>query len=744
MVDEQVLTLGILNREEHDAMSEEEDRLYSFHHKLFHEFTASHYVARVIEGDEEGFQKLFPDWKTLCDNREVLGFAGEILSKDNWNQIAKTIEAMYTKAVQKVVEEVPQTDKYNQKINSRVLPCQVQFLEVKQCILPYFGTKESREVKFLENINYVCLGQRTNEELMSISCISMPGNADRYIFAHTVSVHDLKLMLSFHQGITHVFASNMLKGYGEAQQSNQIKYLFGDAKDAMNQFTDEQLTQRHKIKCIFIHQDLRKTYASKNTDVAFFDSYAKMLVNCDSLKHFHLSACTSGIFSDSYYCFYEHMSDKITSDIKLSKTLSSIKLDTVYLSLDQVKALMGFVADQVNPTKELQLKQIVLKEEDTPRAVLEILDTNVIKYVSDLNVFYNIDIDRNPVTITQGCFDCVILPKPTRQCIEIDNVCLREKARLIVDSLSNGALNKLQVLTLYKCDIPASVVAAIATELECHPCEVNLEGNAFCEIDQGHTNATLLDAVKTAKNVLIYPNGAITTADINGAISTELCPNLKHVKLAEPSEIDEPIYGIYDEGMYDECLDALINDIIKKGRVTLIQKLDVSKSLCSGNKLKDLLKQLHMCSNLKVLKTNENDLCNSVQFLTAEKHDNLHELHMEKCHLVREDIVALSESVNEGYFPQLGILNVRFNNVPENLVTSEIRPPLEVYSFNSGDMDYHYRDIWQKIAAEICFWYENSPNFTFGFLRNGLKQERWGYGKHYRKNTSLLWKNNCH
>ncbi len=686
-------------------MSEEEDRLYSFHHKLFHEFTASRYVARAIEGDEEGFRKLFPDWKTLCDNREVLGFAGEILRKDTWKQIAKAIEMMYTVAVQKVVEECPQTDKDN-KINSRVFPYQVQFLEVKQCILPYFGTEESREITFSEKINYVCLGQRTNRELMSISCISMPGNADRYIFAHTVSVHDLKLMLSFHQGITHVYVSDMLKGYGRAKQSNQRKYLLGEAPHAKHQFNDEQLTgiQRHNIKCISIHQSQFQTFSPENADVAFFDSYADMLVNCDSLEHFHLSALGMRYDLRLYYSFYVDMSDTITSDIKLLETLSSIKFDVVRLSFNQVKALMMFVADQINPTKELHLKHIVLTEKDTSRAVFEILNTNVIRCVCDLNVFHNMDID-NPVSITQGWFDCVILSKPTRQCIEINNICLREKARLIVDSLCNGALNKLQKLTLYKCDIPASIVVAIATELECHPCEVNLKGNAFCEIDKEHTNATLFGAIKMAENVIIYPNGATTEADINGAISTELCPKLKHVKLAEPSEIDEPMYGIYDEGMYDECLDALINDIIEKGRMTLIHELDISKSLCSGNKLKDLLKQLHMCSNLKVLKTNENDLCNSVKFLTAEKHDNLHELHMEKCHLVKEDIVALSKGVKEGYFPQLGILKVRFNNVPEDLVTSEIKPPLKVYSFTLGHRNYHYRDIWQKIAAEICFWY---------------------------------------
>ncbi len=706
---EEVVDLGLLiTQEGGDPLSEDDDQLYSFQHKLFHELTAAFYVAHELE-EGANISTFFSNWQKAYNNREVLGFIGEMISEKIWGGIRASIASYLSQVYTVAVFE--QTDRSNS-----VMRLQEQFGQLRECMLPYFGRKEKRKKNFFSEVNSTFSSEICDHPFrhwVFMTCVHRSnenGEVDKYLNVSSATVDTLKGCLSIYDGITHIHLYDLLQENG---QSGGI-------------LQDRQLNMRQNIKVVRFSTSA-DFYELSDRGVTSFDAVANLLLCQNSLQRLEISG---DIESRHFICF-QTIPDQFTENIAGYTKLTSVKLDIVYLKFPQYKALIDCAVEKTNPGLVLELRNINVTADEFTKSIVATLNPKVLKHTENLST--KIEYLDPESDYMRYCLTCVILPNPTKQILHLGNVKLRDEAKQITSALNKGCLDKLEELIVDSCEMTASTIADIAmlVELRRSIKFVSADDNAFgelsCQIPDHE--GSLLYAIGKAEHVKLYPNTATFESDINTLSSETLCPELKCMELQKPTNYSK---ADKDRGqsMYDECIQHLVN-AMDDHKLNHIEELDVSNIPCSQSQMQNLLGSLHNCSNLKIFRATENNLHESLDILARNKHESLQELQVDHCNLVAEDLDAIVNGIENNNFQQLKSINLRFNNILDDYVTTTTKKcggSVAFYSFNPGNLTNENKD--QQIRRQV---FEEIVDFDVRDLRsrghlearNALFQHLW-------------------
>ncbi len=286
----------------------------------------------------------------------------------------------------------------------------------------------------------------------------------------------------------------------------------------------------------------------------------------------------------------------------------------------------------------------------------------------------------------------------------------------LTEAMKVGLLGSMDTCNLNDCAIPASALVNFISELHQWPNlrEVNLNGNAFREIQlniqlnigsDSHSvinsndceiQRALFKNIAGCEHIVLYSHD--TDADDLAVVvkhcKSVILSNIERNKTDNDYDFEQSIQSVF---LHDSCVKHITN-AVSLHNTLLLEKIDLSGTKCSSDKLTSLFCVLHRCKHLKalvltgpdfgryipislpqslhlvhvicgleVLDVSGKDISNSLYLLTKHAQTSLVKLNVRMCNLTKADIEALATGIAAGMLPRLQELYLSGNDLSDSL-----------------------------------------------------------------------------
>ena len=197
------LQVGLLMTEEADVMSEDDEELYSFQHKLIHEYVAACYIAQQIVENSDFLPLIFKTLDDILSNVEIVGFCAHIFktqlkARDHFIEHITNIYACI------IFEECVQKE-----LITYVPDFLYDFAAVMSYLLPVFGsTQHERETEFTKVSRAFIKEEQTQCYIYASQSSATIEDEKVLMFIAISAINELYNRLSRYQGITHLHIRN--------------------------------------------------------------------------------------------------------------------------------------------------------------------------------------------------------------------------------------------------------------------------------------------------------------------------------------------------------------------------------------------------------------------------------------------------------------------------------------------------------------------------------------------------------
>ena len=619
--------------EEGDVTSEQEVELFSFQHKLIHEYVAAHYVARQIALNPD-FLYLTLKSHEMHDHIEVLGFCSDIVKNDS--QILKSL----IDQVSRVYSDAIVTNITDTKLNCGGL-FGARFREVIDAMLSAFvGKGEAEFVKFSKA--FIHMGAHSQHYCIYAAREVTPAVYERILIMSMASLNDFKAALSFYSGLTHIYLNDV--GI-ELETHAQPQPIF--------------VHERGKIIVLSAEREHTKPLPIPNqgANTDFQNLGKRHRVQMISLDNTRPHQVSTNILLDMmrFVTGCEHL-----QKVAVTKLPSSI-------GKSYIEVLVAAVEAQKCP----QLKEVDLPVEDLKQLPIQSI-CHVFPYLKVLDVS-GTDISNSLHLLTEHVESSLVKLNISRCNLT------RADIEALAEAIEAGRFPKLQDVNVMGNDLSQSLhlvhlLPGFTEMLNSHSIKQYLP--------QSLSLVHLLDV--SEKDISNPWHLLVQTSLVKLNISREsdnlTRADIKALPIGLEAEIFPKLQEIHFEGI--KRLDISGNNISNSLHLftehaqTSLVKLNISQCNLTKADIEALAIGIEAgrFPKLQDVDVKGNDLGDSLHLLTEHVQTSLVKLDVCHCNLTRADIEALAEAIEAGRFPKLQDVNVMGNDLSQSLHLVHLLP----------------------------------------------------------------------
>ncbi len=630
----EALELGLLMTEEQDITSEDDEELYSFQHKLIHEFLAALYVSQEITLNVDFLNENFATCRDIEKHIEVISFCINIIASSS-----KDAQSIVTFATGMFAERVGK-----QLANGEL--GMVEMYEVQSALLPmqqaFSGSQEVKEAQFLDSS---CIYISTSSDLHSPTyslflshCDRDKGETKLKLLQNTSQVRLLNCCSSI--GSTNPEEHNGANHFAAIERQKHLQKICSckcEIQDIGMRFLISRISGITLRSCNLSGSWLG--LGVQHITEAMKSGLVKTMESCD------FSDCA--IPASALVSFISELHNwPNLREVNLSKNaFQNIEL---MVKVENRKSGAFYAADYQNRGpfgSKLRALGLILRavwgqmgrlsrrgqmgrpSRSSPchgRSSNNEIQAKLFKQIENCeHIFlYSEDTDADDlVAVVQNC-KSVVLSKMGR--FQLDNDDWNFDQSIQSSSFHNSCVNHIgHAISIYD-----------GLKIE------NLDlSQAKCESDNLHSLLRVLHKCKNLKSLIL------TEPDLAKHLSATL-PESLHIAHLIPG-LDE--------------LDVRGNDISNSLRLltdntlTSLVKLDISKCSLALADIEALASAFaaRTFPMLQDMNLSGNDFSNSLHLLTEHGHINLFKLDVKQCSLTRADIKSLTGAIQARKFPKL-------------------------------------------------------------------------------------------
>ncbi len=715
--------------EEGDVTSEQEVELFSFQHKLIHEYVAAHYVARQIALNPD-FLYLTLKSHEMHDHIEVLGFCSDIVKNDS--QILKSL----IDQVSRVYSDAIVTNITDTKLNCGGL-FGARFREVIDAMLSAFvGKGEAEFVKFSKA--FIHMGAHSQHYCIYAAREVTPAVYERILIMSMASLNDFKAALSFYSGLTHIYLNDVgieLETHAQPQpifvhERGKIIVLSAEREHTKplpipNQGANtdfQNLGKRHRVQMISL-DNTRPHQVSTNILLDMM----RFVTGCEHLQKVAVTKLPSSIGKsyievlvaavEAQKCPQLKEVDLPVEDLK-QLPIQSICHVFPYLKVLDVSGTdisnsLHLLTEHVESSLvKLNISRCNLTRADI-EALAEAIEAGRFPKLQDVNVMGN-DLSQSLhlVHLLPGFTEMLnshsikqYLPQslslvhllPGLEELEVRAGCQSNISNSL-HLLTEHAHTSLVKLNVSHCNLSRVDIEALAAAIKAGRFpklqEVDFTGN-----DLSNSLHLLTKHVQTSLVKLNISRCNLTRADIEAlaeAIQAGRFPKLHNVNVMG-NDLSQSLHLLTEHVQTSliklkvrQCnlTRANIESLVaafEAGRFPKLQHVDVM-----GNDLSQSLHLVHLLPGLKTLDLDHEDISNSLHLLTQHVQANLLDLNMAFTNITRSDISALAAALTAGRFPKLERLDLMNNDLDDE----SVQPLCEALLQYQYEDSYHHLTVW--------------------------------------------------
>ncbi len=688
--------------EEGDVTSEQEMELFSFQHKLIHEYVAAHYVSKQIATNPEFLSENFRSTDDIFTHIELIGFCTDIV-KNNSSSLNLFIEHITRKYSDIIFRQQQQFGfDYN---------FMYQFRAVLSAMMPAFGKHECDFARLCKA--YIHTGAYNNHY-----CVYAVSNEKRVLILSMASVNDFFAALSFYSDVTNLHMDEFGK---------EGKYTEPLPIPTIDENIDfRELARRHNIRSITMknpHQIYPEiamfVYQCQNMNMyRFLMDYLPHTLHSfhllSDLKELNLSGKD---ISNLLYLLTEHTQ---TTLVKLNVShcnLTRADIEALAVGIEagrfpklQEVDVMGYdlsqslhLLYQIPGLKELDVSgkdisnslhlltehaQTSLVKLNVSRCKLKRSDIEALGSAIEAGIFPKLqDVDATGNDLSNSLH---LLTKHVQTGLVKLNVSRCNLTRADIEALAEaieaGRFPKLQAVGIMDNDLSKSLhLVHLLPGLQ----ELNISWKDISNslhlltdhvqtslvklnVSQCNLKSTDIEALGTAVEAGIFPK--LQDVNVTGNdLSNSLHLLTKHVQTSLVKLIMRRCYLVSAD------ISALAA-ALTAGRLPRLEWIDLGGNDLDDDSVQPLCKSLHVVHQIhgvEELDVSGKDISNSLHLLTEHVQTNLVKLNVSRCNLTSADIDALAIAIEAGRFPKLQDVNVMGNILSQSLHLIHLLPGLK-------------------------------------------------------------------
>ena len=729
-----LLELGLLMTEEPGVMEEDDEELYSFQHKLLHEYTAAIYVSKQIEENPHFLSQHFPTHADIYNYREVIAFCVHILRSQNASLPLKHVICYVCDTFSGFVYE---------KLTNGM-----------------FETEFSFKHQF-ETMFKVILEAMASSKLTKASHIFSP---NAYKYKRKIGKYNAEMIprVKGRSGLTPAFSPANLHSQVVVSNQTPLGYTMSETKHmavtssyhTLHMVTSHQSHATKRMISLIEHEfypwEISKSTNKENC----------LLIPAGQKLPEHVLDRTSFICCK--------ISDKHSVDLsnyinQCNTLLGTLNIDNPVLSNHgkrPVETLFNALS-RYGCLESLIVRGIDSSEEDSNSLHLltEHLHTSLVKLGLSSCRLTRANIKALAAGIEAGRF-----PNLQQVDLSISDISksLPKSLHLIhllpgLEELDLGMKdisNSLHLLTehLHASLVSLNVNSCKLTRADIKALAAGIEAERFPKLkavdasfnDLGKSLHLLTVHLHTSLVKLDISYCKLTRADIKAltaGIEAGRFPQLKEVDV-KGNDLSKSLHLVHllpGLKMLDVSRKDISNSLhlLAKRALTSLIKLNISncnltradvKALAAGieakrfprlkevdvrgNDLSNSLHLVHLLPGLEKLDVSRKYISNSLHLLTKHVQTTLIKLDVHKCNLTKTDIEALTAGIEAGRFPQLRKVDVRGNDLSKSLHLVHLLPGLEELDVSRKDIGNSLHLLIQNVQTSLIRLNVSNWNLT--------------------------------
>ncbi len=599
-----MLELGLLMTEEPGVMEEDDEELYSFQHKLLHEYTAAIYVSKQIEENPHFLSQHFPTHMDIYNYREVIAFCVHILRSQNASLPLKCVICYVCDTFSDVVYENLTNGKFEVEFNFKH-----QFETMFKVILEAMASRKLAKPTHLLSPN----AYKYNGKMGKYNAKIIPRHTFRNVLSDKPSLYSPHSKLVF---------TNPALGF-RVPEHMAIK----DAYHTLHLVTSHQSHDVSKRMISLIEHEIYPWEIKKSTS-----KENRLLIPAGQKLAEHVLDKTSFLCCD---VSDEHSIDLSNYINQCNTLLSTINIDNPVLS---------------NPGKRpvdtlfSALSKYGCLESLIVRDYIDLSQS----YISNSNLLTThlhaslVKLDVSGYSLTRSDIEALAAGIEAGRFPNIQQVDLSISD--VIKSLPNS-LHLVHLLPgLKELDLSKKVISdslhRLTEYVQTSPIKLNV---SKCNLTRA--DIEVLAAVIEAGGFPQLKEVDVSGNDLSKSLHlAHLLPGLEQLDVSG-KDISNSLH-LLTEHLHTSLVSLNISwcnltraDIealaagFEAGRFPQLKKVDVS-----GNDLSKSLHLLHLLPGLEEVDVSRKDISNSLHLFTVHLHTSLVKLWVSSCHLTRADI----------------------------------------------------------------------------------------------------------
>ena len=769
-----MLELGLLMTEEPGVMEEEDEELYSFQHKLLHEYTAAIYVSKQVEENPHFLSQHFPTHADIYNYREVIAFCVHILRSQNALLPLERVICHVSNTFSGVVYDKLTKGKFEIEFNFKH-----QFETMFQVILEAMASRKLAKPTHLLSPNAYeynkKIGKYNAEIIPRTECRNVlsvepsPSSpCSKRVFTNPPlgysmsehraikeSYHTLHLVTS-HQShdavnrmislIEHDFYPWQIK-----KSTNEENRLLIPAGQKLPEHVLDKtsffccdVSDEHSIDLSNYINQCNILLSTINIDNTILSNHGKRPVDTlfNALSKY---GCLESLIVRDYRDSPSHISNSYLLTTHLHASLVTLDVSGYSPTSSDIEALAAGIEagrfpnlQQVNLSirdiiKSLPnslhlvhlipgLKELDISEEDISNSLhllTEHVQTNLIKLnVSNCNLSIT-DIEALAAGIETGRF-------PKLKEVDVSGNDLSKSLHLV------HLLPGLEELDVSEKDISNSL----------HLLTKHVQ-HSLVKLNIGKLNLTraVIEVLSTAITEGKFPKlkeiGIDTTSKCQSVQPCQLLPGQTELDLS-PMDISNVLH-LFTEHVQAGLIKLNVSNCkltqadtealaagIEAGRFPQLQQVDLS--------INDIIKALpnslhlvHLFPGLRYLDVSGKDISNSLHLLTDHVQASLCSLSVSQCSLTGSDVSALAAALTAGRLPCLQFINMEGNALDDDAVQPLCEALLQYEGPNQTAQSIYTSGT---VHLDVCL-YSNKTSAQF--------REQWKEKLKHKQNVIVFW-----